>query len=719
MSRWERLRGAAYAAVLLWVNAYICRDWFFHPTAQMNSLDGYWAALARLGDGWLGAFLHPAWWPFWDFGIPFEFTSAPLVPVMTAAIAAMRHEPHTMALQAVSAIFYCAVPLSLFLMAWLLTRAPGYSFFAALFYGLLAPAQILAPDGPFSWANFFSPHRFMLQAAWDETPRCAALTFLLLFILFLARWMETRRPVYAPAAAISLALAMLASPFAALSAALAVLCLVIALDPASRRTNLIYAAGVGVLAYALAASFLPPSIWLAMGAASAEHEAWNMSLKVLAALVVGWLTLLHFGRRWIQDWRLLFFVLLAYAMSCGPVLATWLHEQFLPQAQRFRIEMESALALAAVFGLRSWVQRMPQTVKAALAFVVLSLAGEQVVNHRKIAKDVLYPKDVTHTIEYRIAQRVARDLPGARVMLPGSIAHWANAFTESPQFAGSEGTMAYSQVQQRAMTAVYQEDARTSLAWLKAYGAAAVVVSGPGSREFWKPFAHPEKFEGVLPAMWSEEGVTAYRVPQRTPSLAHVVPVIALVGRTPRNAHDIAEIDRYNEALDDPTLPEASFEWQGRNRIGVRATTVAVRCVVSKSPISPNVSPGPRALIASPPSPTVPDYFRPPIDGLKTMRLNISNSICAPTMAVVVLASYWGATSTTSRCIAATPRRSSSTSPPASPPSSSAWSSSVRSSPAPCMPNSLPDGSRSALSKTEWAPRSPPNRGCECRAGLI
>jgi hypothetical protein len=88
-------------------------------------------------------------------------------------------------------------------LSWLLTRSPGYSFFAAVFYSLLAPAQILAPDGAFSWANFFSPHRFMLQAIWDETPRCAALTFLLLFILFLARWIETRRPVYAPAAAIA------------------------------------------------------------------------------------------------------------------------------------------------------------------------------------------------------------------------------------------------------------------------------------------------------------------------------------------------------------------------------------------------------------------------------------------------------------------------------------------------------------------------------------
>jgi hypothetical protein len=59
-----------------------------------------------------------------------------------------------MAVQTVSAIFYCAAPLALFAMAWSITRAPGYSFFAALFYSLLSPAQILAPDGQFSVVGF-------------------------------------------------------------------------------------------------------------------------------------------------------------------------------------------------------------------------------------------------------------------------------------------------------------------------------------------------------------------------------------------------------------------------------------------------------------------------------------------------------------------------------------------------------------------------------------
>ena len=224
----SRLRGLAYATALVWISAYICRNWFYHPTAHMNSLYGYWAALAKYG-AWSWP---PAWWPFHDFGSPIEFLSAPLVPAIASASASITGLPHLMAVQAVSAIFYCAAPVALFLTAWRLTRAPGASFLAAIGYVLLSPAQILAPDGDFRWARIFEPHRFMLQAIWDETPRSALLTFLLLFLLLFARWLESRRPLSFVLACAALALAILASPFAAISAALALLALLTA-----RRTR--------------------------------------------------------------------------------------------------------------------------------------------------------------------------------------------------------------------------------------------------------------------------------------------------------------------------------------------------------------------------------------------------------------------------------------------------------------------------------------------------
>src|SRR5207248_3803560 len=119
------------------------------------------------------------------------------------------------------------------------------------------------------------------------------------------------------------------------------------------------------------------------------------------------------------------------------------------------------------------------------------------------------------------------------------------------------------------------EDRHLTLTWLKAYGVGAVAISGKDSQEYWKPFTHPEKFEGVLPALWTEGGVTIYRVPLREFTLAHIVPERALVRREPRFPDDIAEVEKYVAALDDPSLPGSAFDWEGSNRIRIRTQSAA------------------------------------------------------------------------------------------------------------------------------------------------
>src|SRR5437763_16422615 len=85
-SRRELLSSGIYAAALLWVNVYICRDFFGASAVYMNSMHGFWTALAKLGDG---SWLRPTWWPSSDCGLPFEYTYAPLVPGLAAAWAGL------------------------------------------------------------------------------------------------------------------------------------------------------------------------------------------------------------------------------------------------------------------------------------------------------------------------------------------------------------------------------------------------------------------------------------------------------------------------------------------------------------------------------------------------------------------------------------------------------------------------------------------------------
>jgi len=296
-------------------------------------------------------------------------------------------------------------------------------------------------------------------------------------------------------------------------------------------------------------------------------------------VATGWALLWQYLPRWTPDWRLHFFALFAWLTGSVPLIFTYLNRGFLPQPRRYMVEMEFSLALLVVFAARPLFARVPRPLRVCLSLLLIALAGEQIVTERKFAKAVLTPADINQTIEYRTSTWARGHLPGVRIMLPGSIGQWANAFTDLEQFAGGAWTVAYNQVQQRANFGIYnagdtpEEDARVSTIWLKAFGTGAVAVSGPNSHEVWKArFAHPTKFAGRLPALWSEDDVTIYRVPLRSQSLAHVTPVAALVRHAPRSARATREVEKYVAALEDESLPKAEFQWQGANRIHIRTT---------------------------------------------------------------------------------------------------------------------------------------------------
>jgi hypothetical protein len=523
------------------------------------------------------SWLHSGWWRYWDCGSPFEFIYAPLVPALTALTAAVRGIPQDLAFSTVSALVYTLGPVTLFLLAWLWTRAPGYAFASALVYSLSAPSQLIVPDTNFSVLHVRDARRLYLLAAWDEAPHMAALAILPLVILFLSLSLRTRRPAYYAATTLAIAACALASDFGPVLTAMASLCLLFVLRRRDVVRNLLTTAAIGLFAYAICSPFLSPTGIAAIRAASASF--WNAgSFTALAIVAAGWALLWQYLPRWTTDWRLQFFALFAWLTGSVPIIAAWLHRQFLPLPERYTLEMEFSLALLVVFAVRPFFAGIPRPLRICLLFLLVALTGEQIISARKKAKELLIPVDVTRTIEYRASVWARDHLPGARIMLPGSIGQWANAFTDIAQFSGGSWSVASNRVQQYAKGAMYGEgdtpekDARISIAWLKAFGTVAIAVSGPKSQEYWKGFAHPAKFDGRLPVLWSEDDVTIYRVPLRTESLAHVVPVSALVRRAPSGPGDTEEVEKYVTALEDASLPRAEFQWQGANRIHIRTT---------------------------------------------------------------------------------------------------------------------------------------------------
>ncbi|HTC86806.1 MAG TPA: hypothetical protein VK686_00840 [Bryobacteraceae bacterium] len=575
IQRREWLSALAYALALLWINTYVCRDLFRNPTAYMNSMHGFWIALAKhAGSNWL----QLNWWPYWGCGLPFQFTYAPLIPVLIAAWTAVTGVSHILAFQSIAGVVYCLSPLTLFAMAWLLMRAPGYAFAAALCYSLLSPTQLIVPDAAFSWSSLWDARRLYLLAVWDDLPHLAALSLLPVAILFLVASLDRRRLRWYIPTVVLIALMALASEFGPVEIIMAAICLLFVFHREALWRNIAITLALGACAYAVVLPFLSPSLLLAISRASQDgrERGFNVgSFTALAIVVVGWVILSQYLPRWTTDWKLQFLVYFAYLTASVPILAQYLHRQFLPQPTRYKAEMEMALALLLVFGLRPWLQHVRFPLKVAIGFLLLALAAEQIVSHRHYAKAILVQRDITQTIEYRTAMQV--QLLGTRVMLPGSIAPWANAFTDVSQFSGAAWSEAMNPVQQLGVDAVYnggataEEDARVSLVWLRAFGVGGIAISGPNSQEYWKPYAHPNKFDGLLPVLWRADDVTIYQVPQRSASLAHVVPAAAIVTHPPAVASDVAEIEAYGQALDDRSLPVADMRWDGTNRMFVRA----------------------------------------------------------------------------------------------------------------------------------------------------
>jgi hypothetical protein len=180
--------------------------------------------------------------------------------------------------------------------------------------------------------------------------------------------------------------------------------------------------------------------------------------------------------------------------------------------------------------------------------------------------------DIHQTIEWRTAHWTDGHLSGARVYAPGSIAFWFNAFSDVAQLSGGfdQGDL------QRVMPAVHYQimvgaNGAVARDWLRAYGCDAVIVSGPASQEQFKPYIYPRKFDGVLPVLWREDDVTLYAVPRRSRSLAHVVHRADLAPRFPPDASRLDDLQPFLTALEDPALPEATFQWLGTRQARIAA----------------------------------------------------------------------------------------------------------------------------------------------------
>lgn len=568
------LQSALCVLALTALNVYIAlRTFVCEYIPFMGSIEAAYIALARYIQA------NPfewGWFPLWYTGVPYENTYPPLLHLITAATASVTGLSPAGAYHVVGAVAYCLGPVTLF---WLALRLSGRrleSFAAAVFYSLVSTSALLMPRVALDMHTAWAPRRLHTLAVYGEAPHLLAMTLLPVALLALDWALERRRPAPALLAAAALASVVLTNWLAAFALAVAVLCLLVVRPEATAKTWA-WAAGIGLLAYALASPWLLPGN-IGDIRRNAQHVVGSYPLgaeqAVMGAVLLAALGGLVWGlRRSSAGVGLRFAVVFTVAIGAVPLTAEWTGRYILPQPERYHLEMEMGLAVALALGLGALLRSAPRAVLAVAAVLLIAAAVRQTVFYRHYARGMILPFEIEKTVEHQAATWLQSNLPGRRVFATGSVQFWLNAFADNPQVGGgfAQGIVNETIPMVHFGIPYTQGDGERSALWLRAYGAQAVIVGGPDSGDAYKNWTDARKFDGVLPELWRSGDDAIYAVPQRSSSLAYALRREHLVSERPINVEDSSAVERYVAALEDGSLPDVQAEWSGPSDVSLRA----------------------------------------------------------------------------------------------------------------------------------------------------
>lgn len=560
-------RSLAPALALLAANVYITLR-LFHTEymGEMGSIEAAFIALARYIRG---HFWELNWFPLWYGGIPYPDSYPPLLHWMVAGTSWAADVSPALAYHFVTALVFSVTPVALFWTAWRLGASRLAAFGGALGYSLFSLSAWLIPairEDSDGWAG---PHRLIVLVRWGEGPHLTSMLFLVLSIGLLHAARERRTPLRFVGAAVALAATVLSNWIGAFALALAVSAYLLAYVSKGSTALWVRTAAIGLYAYALALPWTTPATVATIGANAplviGNFEDNAMHRVLVAVFAAGMLLLAWAVRRAGVPAAARFGILFFYGTAFIALAAYWFHLLLLPQPQRYHMEMDLAFWLALSLGaapVARLVRGYRRRMKAAMAMAALCLPA--IVSQRNLARTLEKAFDVRGTVEYKVSRWLGEHMPGRRVYAPGSISFWMDAFSDTPLLNGGFDNGR----RNRMLPFVNYQllvggDREVSLAWLEAYGCEAVVGGDPQSAEVYHPFRHPEQYHG-LPELWRDGPEVIYGVPWRRRSLAHAVRASDLVQVQP-TTYDARPLKPYLQALEDPALPAASFEWRGPN----------------------------------------------------------------------------------------------------------------------------------------------------------
>jgi hypothetical protein len=576
----ERWKSTGLALALFLGNLWLVRGLLtVEYLRHMGSIEGARIALSRwMLENWRDL----SWFPLWYGGIPFENAYLPLWHAMVAALAAVTGFTPAHAYHVAIAVAYALGPVTLFLLVLRMTGSNAYSTATALFYSLLSPSAFLVPVLAQDMGSVWRPRRLQDLVLYGEGPHVAALTLLPLVLILLIVAFERRRPIWWLLAALGISSVLLTNWLGTAELILMAAAWLLAYPEKPWWKPWLGAAGLVAGAYAIASPWIPPgAVWAFVH--SEEFRAGGYTsqpantLLALAAAITGLLLLLRLFRRWRAPASLRFAILFLYPTFLITMSSIASDPGLMPHRLRFHLVMEMGIALLLGVGAGLATERLPSQWKRYAACVLLAWCSFPAARYAAHAGRLIQPVDIGGTVEYQEAKWLQERVAGGRVFVPGSIRFFLNAFTDVPQFAGGfdPGVVnpLWTHVNYQILSGENAglREGEIAILWLKAFGVDAVAVSGPKSREAYRDYRNPLKFDGLLSEAWRDGDDVIYRVPRRSAGLAHVVRRGDLPARRPVNGIDVEPVRPYVSALEDASRPLATLTWRSRHEAVISA----------------------------------------------------------------------------------------------------------------------------------------------------
>jgi hypothetical protein len=577
--RSQRSRAFASAFVLFAVNLFVCaRLLHTRYLDQLPSIEGVFIALEQYIQRHWPTY---DWFSLWYGGMPFTRVYQPGLHYAVAAVAGTTGLSVPSAYHIVIAIAYSLGGVTFYLLARALTRDNTTAFVGGLLFSLFSPSALFVPAIRVDAGGLWHARRLQALVVYGEGPNVTGLVLAML-ALAAVHWALTRKtPLTTCLAAAAVALVPITSWPATLALVMALLCYVAALSAKDLVPAIARLLVVGAGAFGFACPFAPPSTilgTLAQANVMDDGPTPGPGRWIALGLMVAALVLLRALLAWRKAPFELRFPLLWFPFTAWIVMTASLTGiRVIPYPVRFHLAMEIPFLLALATAAMSTVRRWPSVRRPAVVLFAL-FCCVQTYNYRRNARSFIHPLEIEKTAEYQIARWADAHLDGQRIFLRGTFAFWLNVFTSTPQMGGffdQSISNPEDRIGSYVVSAGYgsdRESADYALLWLQSWAADAIVVGGPNSANAYKDFGFPNRFRGVLPVVWSKGDDAIYRVPERTEGLARVVRRGDLMTHRPSNGVDAAEMRTFVAALDDPSLPQAKFEWQGANAARVTGT---------------------------------------------------------------------------------------------------------------------------------------------------